>query len=83
MINRLEPAGIGLAFCAKAKALPGEISRVKSHDEKLPDSLVRTPIVDTFTASHSKSVNPDIQKEQLPRVSENNKSDRNTKKGNA
>lgn len=83
MINRLVPACKGLAFCAKAKAAPGEISRVKFSDEIPQNNLVKSPKVDTFTASHQENVAPELQSEQLSGVVENNKSRENIKKGNA
>ncbi len=83
MINRLVPACKGLAFCAKAKTAPGEISRVKFNDEISQNNLVKSPKVDTFTASHQKNVTPELQNEQLSGVVDNKKAGENTKKGNA
>lgn len=83
MINRLMPAGINIKFCAKDKAVPGEISRVKKNEEMKQDKLVRSPKFDTFTASSNVEQQSGTEKEHLSQVNNHKKSSIFTKKGNA
>lgn len=76
MINRLVPAGISLCFGAKKKLAPGEISRVKTLEEKPQEKLERTPKTDTFTAANTNDMKSDFANTQIPHSGRNKQSDK-------
>lgn len=82
MINRLVPAGMILAFGAKKKVVPGEISRVKNIETLPNEKLERMPKADTFTASNkTETKKSGFINAQIPHNGRN-KSEEIIKKGN-